>query len=135
MPSQRTPPANPLMELNIETAQHRIVLVNGNPVEDTSPDYGILSMMSEGPGWFMEETPREGSLLEEFREVGLDTPTQFKNAVERRCEPFLRSGAITSAECTSVRQEIRGDGSAIFFTLQYTQPGEPERPLATAIRS
>jgi len=126
--------ANPQMELNTLTARQRIVLVNGNPVEDTSPAYQILSMLSEDPGWSMEETPREGSLLAEFAETGQNTATQFVAAVERRCDPLLNEQVLTSATCTSVRQELTRDGSKISFALQYKTPGDSaEQALTLAI--
>lgn len=121
--------ANPQTELNPLTARHRIVLVNGNPVEDTSPAYQILSMLSEDPGWVMEETPREGSLLAEFAETSpspATTTTQFVAAVERRCEPLINERVVTSATCTSVRQELTPDGSQIRFALQYKTPGNSD---------
>jgi hypothetical protein len=115
------------MELNVATAHHRIVLRNGNPVEDGSPSYQLLSMLTEDSGWPMEETPRQGSLVAEFAETGQDTPTQFKAAVERRAQPLIEDRTIVSAECTSVRQDVRRDGSAIFFNLLYKQSGQPEQ--------
>ena len=121
--------ANPKLELNLSTARQRIVLVNGNPVEDTSPAYQIGSMLSESPGWIMEETPREGSLLDEFAETSSSsatTATQFVAAVERRCEPLIQERVLTSAKCTSVRQQITSDGSVITFGLLYKTPGNSD---------
>ena len=129
--------ANPKLELNLSTARQRIVLVNGNPVEDTSPAYQIGSMLSESPGWIMEETPREGSLLDEFAETSSSsatTATQFVAAVERRCEPLIQERVLTSAKCTSVRQQITSDGSVITFGLLYKTPGNSDEqmpPMAT----
>ena len=121
------------MELNIATGHHRIVLVNGNPVEDAGPVYPLLSMLYEGPGWPMEETPRQGSLEDEFKETGQDTPTQFKAAVERRCQPLIDDKRLVSAECTSVEQVVDRAGSSIQFNLRYQQPGEPVQVTPVAI--
>jgi hypothetical protein len=124
--------ANPKLELNLSTARQRIVLVNGNPVEDTSPAYQIGSMLSESPGWIMEETPREGSLLDEFAETSSSsatTATQFVAAVERRCEPLIQERVLTSVKCTSVRQQITSDGSVITFGLLYKTPGNSDEQV------
>lgn len=118
--------ANPVTDLNLMTARHRIRLVNGNPVEDSSPAYQILSMLSEDPGWAMEETPREGSLLSEFEETGQNTVTQFVAAVERRCEPLIAEQVIVSATCSNVRQVLTRDGSAFYFDLTYKTPGSTD---------
>ncbi len=124
--------ANPKLELNTATARQRIVLVNGNPVEDTSPAYEILSMLSEDAGWVMEETPREGSLLDEFSETrsnSATTATQFVAAVERRCEPMIQERVMTSAKCTNVQQTITPDGSVITFGLLYKTPGNSDEQV------
>jgi len=129
------PAADPLMTLNVATGQHRIVLKDGDPVEDDSPTYQCLTMLYEAPGWIMEETPREGSLKQEFEETGQNTPSQFKAAVERRCEPMIQERVLVSAECTSVTQETRTDGTAVYFNLLYKAPGEPAREAPIAIGS
>jgi len=126
---------DPVTKLNLMSGRHRIELRNGDPVLDESPAYEILSMLYEDPGWPMEETPREGNLKREFEETGQDTASQFKAAVERRCEPIINDRKITSAECTAVQQVIRTDGSAIFFNLLYESPGEPAREAPIEIGS
>lgn len=125
--------ANPLMELNVATGHYRTVLRDGNPVEDDSPIYELLSLLYEAAGWAMEETPREGSLLDEFPESNANTPSQFKDAVERRCQPLLDNGTLVSAACTSVREVVERAGSAIFFNLLYKQPGQRERTAQLGI--
>ena len=127
--------ADPLTELNLQSGRHRIVLRDGDPVPDDSPSYEILSMLYEDPGWPMEETPRQGNLKSEFDETGQDTATQFKAAVERRCEPIIDDRIIVSAECTSVRQVVDTQGSKIFFNLLYKTPGEPTREAPIEIGS
>jgi hypothetical protein len=124
--------ANPRLELNTATARQRIVLVNGNPVEDLTPAYQIGSMLSESPGWVMEETPREGALLDEFSETSSNsatTATQFVAAVERRCEPMIQERVMTSAKCTNVQQTITPDGSVITFGLLYKTPGNSDEQV------
>ncbi len=124
--------ANPKLELNTATARQRIVLVNGNPVEDLTPAYQIGSMLSESPGWIMEETPREGALLDEFAETSSNsatTATQFVAAVERRCEPMIQERVMTSARCTNVQQTITPDGSVITFGLLYKTPGNSDEQV------
>jgi hypothetical protein len=117
---------DPEMALNTVTGRYRIVLRDGEPSMSDRPDYPILSMLFEDAGWPMEETPREGSLRKEFPESGINTPTLFKAAVERRLLPILDSGDIVAGECTDVRVLRRQDGTAIASNIQYQQPGRPE---------
>lgn len=117
---------DPQMALNTQAGKYRIVLQDGDPVFTDRPDYPILSMLYEAAGWPMEQTPREGSLRSEFPESGINTPTLFKAAVERRLLPILDSGDIVSGECTDVRLLRRQDGTAISSNIRYQQPGRPE---------
>lgn len=124
---------DPQMTLNPITGHYRIVLENGDPVFTDRPDYPILSMLFEAPGWPMEQTPREGSLLSEFPETGINTPTQFKAAVERRCQPLIESGDLVADECTDVRILERRAGTAITCNILYQQPGRPVQTVAAEV--
>jgi hypothetical protein len=79
----------------------------------------------------MEETPREGSLLDEFSETtnSSTTATQFVAAVERRCVPMIQERVMTSARCTNVQQTITPDGSVITFGLLYKTPGNSDEQV------
>lgn len=112
---------DPQMEFNPATGKHRMVLVNGDLVPTDAPDYEILTMLTEDPGWFMEETPRRGSLVREFEITTRLTPSQMKASLEDRCDP-LKPDVLTDAECVSVTQPADGQ---LAFQLRYTQPGKP----------
>ena len=113
--------ADPQIDFNATTGRHSIRLVNGDPVMDDSPAYEILTMLTEDPGWLMEETPRRGNLLREFETTTRSTPSIMKASLEDRCEP-LKPDVLTDAECTSVTQPADGQ---LAFILRYTQPGVP----------
>jgi len=109
------------MDFDATTGRHRIRLVDGDPVLSDLPDYEILTMLTEDPGWYMEETPRRGSLLREFENTTRLTPSQMKASLVDRCDP-LKPDVLVDAECVSVTQPADGQ---LAFRLQYTQPGKP----------
>lgn len=118
--------ADPVMDYNPVTGKHRIRLVDGDPVLSESPEYAMLSMWYEGAGWAGEETPRRGTLSEEFPETTLTTPFRLKASLEERCQPLVEARVIESVTVISVTQP---SDSAIAFTAEYRQGGRPPEAI------
>lgn len=123
---------DPQLSYNPQTGKHSIKLVDGDPVMDDSPFYEILSMLTEGPGWPMEETPRRGSLADEFPEATSVTPSRFRTSIEERCAPLVLDRTIESATCQSVTQPTK---ESIAFALSYVVGGKRARDLLVEIKA
>lgn len=122
---------DPQMTLNKRTGKYRMTMKDGDPVSTEEPTYEILTMLTESPGWIMEETPRQGPLNESVPEITQyarnNTPSALKGTIESRMEPLIADKVLVSAEVTEVNI---GDGD-VSFGMSYQRPGAP--PTETQI--
>lgn len=127
--------SDPLLEQNPKTGQHRIVLVNGDPVETDDCLYASLSMLCEDPGWMMEETPREGNLVQALAETTLRTRSDTKGAVEQRLRHLIDDGVLVDARCTDIDvEDIETGGRSIDFVALIQKPGESPKSVQSQLR-
>lgn len=127
--------SDPLMEPNPKTGCHRIVLVNGDPVEADDCAYACLSMLHEDPGWVMEEVPREGNLVEALSETTTRTRGDCKAAVEQRLRHLIDEQVLIDARCTDVDVfDVESGGRGVDFAATIQQPGKSPRSIQGALR-
>lgn len=126
--------SDPAMDYNPATGQHRIRLVNGDPVESDDLGYAVLTMLSEDPGWLMEETPRKGNLVVALAETTTRTRAECKGAVEDRLQPLIDDGVLVDARCTDVETfDLETGGRGIDFAATIQRPGQSPRSIQSQL--
>lgn len=127
--------SDPLLSYNEATGCHRIVLVNGDPVEADDCGYACLSMLCEDPGWVMEEVPREGNLVEALSETTRRTRGDCKAAVEQRLRHLIDEQVLIDARCTDIDvYDVESGGRGIAFGATIQKPGQSPRSIQGALR-
>jgi hypothetical protein len=123
------------MDYNERTGAYRIRLVNGDPVETDDCTYAVLSMLCEDPGWLMEETPREGNLVQALAETTVRTRGDTKAAVEQRLRHLIDDGVLVDARCTDVSTyDMESGGREIDFAATIQKPGQSPRAVQAQLR-
>lgn len=127
--------SDPLLEYNPKTGNHRLVLVNGDPVESDDCGYACLSMLCEDPGWLMEETPREGNLVQALAETNRRTRSETKAGVEQRLRHLVDERVLIDATCDSVDVvDLETGGRGVRFSALIQKPGQSPQPLQVQLR-
>lgn len=127
--------SDPKLEYSEKTGCHRIVLVNGDPVETDDCEYAVLSMLCEDPGGLFEETPREGNLVEALAETTRRTRADTKAAVDARLRHLIDDGVLVDARCGDVdTYDLESGGRGISFGATIQKPGESPRSVQGQLR-
>jgi hypothetical protein len=127
---------DPALTYNERTGAYRILLVNGDPVESDDLAYACLSMLCEDPGWFMEETPREGNLVEALSlTTARGTRSETKAAMEQRLRHLVDEGVLVDAYCDSVQTvDLESGGRGIVFSAKVQRPGQSPQAIQVQLR-